>query len=345
MGKYIDFIIKYDDDPEVMGQQILQNITCHRLEANKPCIIFIGGDSGEGKSYTGLKIVDAVNKNYDVNTVEHLDDSVIYLPIEYMNKMDNCLFYKKNNRMDLKNLRVLMIDEAREVIRARLWYTFLNRAIRDCNAMSRKIKPIVLLVISQFIKDIDSAVRYTLSFYAECQRPLTGPTRVQFERVWKNTYDLERPRLCKRPLVGYIDYGDSMAKFYPRMEARKPPKEIYELYDEHNFRAKSVILRKRIEETIRVLQKEIGHEFDKVEELVKYYVGHPEQISLIKDAKYKKFRLRAQFRDMHELTNVEAAEFQKRLLERLEEQGLAASEEAEGNINNAIDTLEETDSI
>ena len=62
MGKYIDFVIDHDDNPHVMGEQILQHITVNRLKSNKPCIVFIGGDSGEGKSSLGLKIVDAVNK-------------------------------------------------------------------------------------------------------------------------------------------------------------------------------------------------------------------------------------------------------------------------------------------
>lgn len=322
MGKYIDFIIPYDEDPAIMGRNILKNITTNRLKAKKPCIIFIGGDSGEGKSYTGLKIIDAVNTEYGINTLDTLDDSVVYIPIEYLQKLDNILFWKKKQRKDLKNMHVLMIDEAREVVRARDWYTFLNRAISDCNAMSRSIKPMVLIVVSQFIKDIDSAIRYTLSFYVECQRPLTGRTRVNFERVWKNTYDLERPRLCKRPLVGYIDYGNTMSKFYPRFEAKMPNKELYKKYDKQSFNAKSTILRKRIEESIQRINKDIGTIYDKVGELVKYYATHPDQMLLIKDPRYKKFRIRTDFKKMHDITSVELKEFEKRLYEKLSEQGI-----------------------
>lgn len=327
MGKFLDFIIDYDEDPETMGIQILQNITVNRLEAHKPCILFLSGDSGEGKSYAGLKILDIVNKYYDIDTLETLDDSVMYLPTEYLTKLDNCLFWKDNKRPDLKNLRVLMIDEAREVVKARLWQSFLNQAIADCSAMSRSVKEIVLIVVSQFIKDIDSAVRYTLNFYAECQRPLTGSTQLKLERVWKNTYDLERPRLCKRPLVGYLDHGNRRSKFYPQFEVHMPPKEIYKRYDHNTFQAKSRILRKKIEETLKRLNKEIGHEFDKVQDLVTYYVDHPEQIKVIRDPKYKKFRLRKNFRDIHDITHIEAVEFEKQLLEKLAEKGMIRKEE------------------
>lgn len=325
MGKYIDFIIDYNEDPKIMGTQILQHITVNRLKANKPCIIFIGGDSGEGKSSFGLKIVDAVNVEYGIDTYDTLNDSVVYLPVQYLNKLDNCLHWKQHGRPDLKDLHVLMIDEAREVVRARDWYTFINRAIADCNAMSRRIKPLVLIVISQFIKDIDSAIRYTLSFYAECQRPLTGRTRVNLERVWKNTYDLERPRLCKRPLVGYVKEGNTMSKFYPRFQANMPDRKIWNKYDDENFNAKSKILRKRIEETINKMQKQVNI-FDKVASLVDFYIKNPDQLTTIIDPRYKKFRLRKQFKEMHEITRIEQVEFEKRLQEKLQEKGMLATD-------------------
>lgn len=325
MGKYIDFIIDYNDDPKIMGKHILQHITVNRLRAKKPCIIFIGGDSGEGKSCFGLKIVDAVNQEYGIDTYDTLNDSVVYLPIEYLRKLDDCLHWKKNNRPDLKDLHVLMIDEAREVVRARDWYTFLNRAISDCNAMSRRIKPMVLIVVSQFIKDIDSAIRYTLSYYCECQRPLTGRTRVTMERIWKNTYDLERPRLCKRPLVGYVRSNNSMSKFFPRFEANMPDKKIFKKYDEENFEAKSKILRKRIEETIAKMEKQVNI-FDKVQSLVNYYIQHPDQLTTIIDPRFKKFRLRKNFKEMHEITRTEQIEFEKRMQEKMQEKGMLSNE-------------------
>jgi len=326
MGKYIDFIIDYNEDPKIMGEHILQNITVNRLKAKKPCIIFIGGDSGEGKSCMGLKIVDAVNKKYDIDTLDTLNDSVVYLPVEYLTKLDNCLHWKQCGRKDLKDLHVMMIDEAREVVRARDWYTFINRAIADCNAMSRRIKPMVLIVISQFIKDIDSAIRYTLTYYAECQRPLSGRTRVNLERVWKNTYDLERPRLCKRPLRGYIRSDNTMSKFYPKFEANMPNRKIFNKYDEENFNAKSKILRKRIEETINKMKKQVDI-FDKVQALVDYYFKNPDQLTTIIDPRYKKFRLRKNFKDMHEITSIEQKEFEKRLEEKLKEKGMIAGDD------------------
>jgi ABC-type oligopeptide transport system ATPase subunit len=323
MGKFIDFSIPYNDDPRVMGKQVMQHITVNRLKAKKPCIIFISGDSGEGKSSLGLKILDAVNDSYGVDTFDTLHDCIVYLPVQYLTKFDNILHWKKYNRTDLKDAHVLIVDEAREVVNAKDWHTFINRAVASCTNMSRRIKPMVYILISQFITDIDSDMRHTLSFYSECQRPLTGRTRVTFERVWKNTYDLQRPRLCKRPLVGWVVDGDSRSKFYPKFEATMPDKKIFNKYDEESYRAKSKILRQRIEETIRKMEKQVNI-YDKVEALVDFYVKNPDQLSTIIDPRYQKFRLRKQFKDMHEVTRTEQIEFEKRLQERLQERGICA---------------------
>lgn len=328
MGKFIDFVIDYDDDPKILGKQVLQNITVNRLEAKKPCIIFISGDSGEGKSSLALKILIAVNESYGVDTFDELHDSVVYLPTQYLDKFDNLLHWRTNNRKDLKKAHVLIVDEAREVVNAKDWHTFVNRALVSCTNMSRRIKPMVYILISQFVTDIDSDMRHTLSFYVECQRPLSGRTRVTFERVWKNTYDLQRPRLCKRPLVGWIKDDGTQYKFYPKFEANMPPREIFNKYDETSYRAKSKILRLRIEETLKKMKKQIDI-FDKVESLVEYYIKNPDQLTSIIDPRYKKFRLRKQFSEMHDITNTEKVEFEKRLQEELMRKGMLAGEDDE----------------
>lgn len=328
MGKYIDFVIDYNDDSHIMGKQILQNLTVNRLKAKKPCIFFIGGSSGEGKSTLGLKILGAVNEVYGVDTFETLHDSIVYIPKQYLIKFDNLLHWKQQDRRDLKDAHVLIIDEAREVVNAKDWHTFINRAVATCTNISRRIKPMVYIIISQFITDIDSDMRHTLTFYSDCQRPLTGRTRVTIERVWMNTYDLQRPRLCKRPLVGWVVDGNSRSKFYPRFEVKMADKKIFNKYDEMSYKTKSVILRVKIEETLRRMEKQ-QNVFDKVQSLVDYYMHNPDQLTMIIDPRYKRFRLRKDFKKQHDITQTETNEFQKRLEEALKKKGLLASGEDE----------------
>lgn len=327
MGKYIDFVVPYNPDPEVLGSKIIENITCNRLKAKKPSILFLTGDSGEGKSYTGLKIVDIVNKHYGVDTAKYLNNIVVYTPLEYTRKLDAILHDK-----EYKDIRVILIDEAREVIRAQLWHSFINQAIADCNAMSRRIKPLVMIIVSQFIKDIDSSVRRTLIYYGKCARPLTGSTRFDVYRIWKDDSDIERPRLRKRKLRGYVVNNGAYSTLIPSFEVRVPPKSIIKTYETQNFESKSKILRKKLEDLMKVLDKELGHEFDKVNTLVDQYIKRPDMLRMIVQRKRNKISLKKEFRDMHDLTNIEVHEFEKILLQRLAEEGIAKVEEGADSV-------------
>jgi len=107
-----------------------------------------------------------------------------------------------------------------------------------------------------------------------------------------------------------------------------PDRKIWNKYDEASYNAKSVILRIRIEETLKKMEKQLNI-FDKVQSLVDFYIKNPDQLTLIIDPRYKRFRLRKQFKDMHDITNTETVEFEKRLQKALMEKGLLASGEDE----------------
>jgi len=326
MGKYIDFVVHEQADPEQTGKHILQHLTVNRLRAKKPCVILVVGDSGEGKSFTALKIAEVVNNYYNVDTLKTINDFIVYTPLEYTQKLDNIL-HNNEKRQDIKNLRVLMIDEAREVVRSHLWHSFINQAISDCNAMSRRIKPLVIIVVTQFVKDIDSAVRRTITYYGKCARPLTGSTRFDLFRVWKDDHDLERPKLRKRKVKGYIISKQKQYSLYtPEFEVHLPDKKIINAYEHQNFEAKSKILRKKLEDMLKMLEKDIGHEFDKVHALVNHYINNPDNLRLIITRRYNKIRVKKEFKQMHDLTNIEVSEFEKLILEKLAQKGLAVEQ-------------------
>jgi ABC-type oligopeptide transport system ATPase subunit len=322
MGKYIDFIVDYNKNPEDLGRSIIESITINRLKAKKPSIIFITGDSGEGKSYTGINILDIVNKATGVNTINNINDQVIYTPLEYTTKLDSVLFDKNK-----KKIKVIMIDEARELVKARLWHSFINRAIADCNAMSRRIKPLVLIIVSQFISDIDSDVRKTIMFYGKCARPMKGKTYFTLHRIWKDDRDIEKPKLRKRSLNGYIIKNGVYSIFRPKFRIKMPVKDIVDKYETQNFQAKSKIIRKKLENLMKLLDKEIGHEFDKVKTLVDFYIQKPEMLKMIIERKHNKIKMKKRFKEMHDLTPIEVSEFHTLLLQKLAEKGLAETKE------------------
>lgn len=322
MGKFTDFVVNYNENPEELGKEIIKSITINRLKAKKPSIIFITGDSGEGKSYTGIEVLEIVNEATGVDTLKYLNDQIIYTPLEYTRKLDKILFDKK-----LKKVKVILIDEARELVKAKLWHSFINQAIADCNAMSRRIKPLVLIIVSQFVSDIDSDVRRTIMFYGKCARPLKGRTNFTLHRIWKDDRDIERPRLRKRGLKGYIIKDGVYSVFKPKFTIKLPPKEVINKYEEQNFEAKSKIIRKKLENLMKMLDKEIGHEFDKVKELVDFYIKKPEMLKMIIERKHNKIKVKSKFRAMHDLTPIEVSEFQKLLIQELAKKGMAESEE------------------
>ena len=312
MGLY-DFIIP--SDVENIGERIIQNLIVSRLKYNKPVIIFLSGDSGEGKSLTGLRILDIVNKYYGVPT--DVEKQVVYTPLEYGKKLDAILHDKS-----LKKYRAIMVDEAREVIKAKLWFSFINQAISDINALMRSVKPIALIINSQSLRDIDKDVRYTLTYYGECYRPLGKRTRLKLYRMWKDTRDIENIKLRKRRVTGFIRSPDGKyKKITPKyFEIYKPGKELVEKYDILNKQAKTTIIKRKFAELMQKIREELGEPSEKVEKLVEWYVSHPENLNLVLEKKRGKLKLNKNVELIHSLTKEEKKEFEQKLIRALVKQ-------------------------
>lgn len=318
VGKFIDFIVPWSEDPAELGKNIIRNLVVGRLKAKKPCIIFLAGDSGEGKSYTGLKILEIINEYYGVET--DVKNQVIYTPLDYTKKINKLLFDK-----EFKNYRILMIDEAREALKAQLWYSFVNQALADINAMMRRVKPMAIIVISQFIKDIDVQMRRTLNYYGKCMRPLGKRTRLKLYTIWKDDTDIERPVLRKRPLRGFVIKNGKYITFKPKFfEITLPSEKVIEEYEAINYEEKSSIIKRKLDLLLRQIQKELGQPYDKVEMLADWYAKHPESIHLVLEKKRGRMQLRKDVRRLHDLTADEAREFERRLMEKLAEAGILA---------------------
>jgi len=317
MGKYVDFVIPECNTPEEIGKEIIEHLTINRLNANKPSIFFLTGDSGEGKNYTGLAIEEIVCNYYDIDLLDVIDTSIIYTPLEYSKKMDTILTdpaYKK--------LKIVMTDEARDLINSRLWYSYINMTIADINAIHRGIKPLVLLVVSQFIKDIDPSVRRTIQFYGKCTRPIGKNTLLYLSRLWKDDRDLDNPKLRQRRVKGFMK-GDSGYRkvILDNIRVQLPRKEITKAYDELSFQKKSYILKKKFDKLEKQLKRELLASYDKIDQLVDYYIKNKELISFITYRSGDKYRVRTDFKNVHDLSPADVKEFENRLIERIEEIG------------------------
>ena len=191
-----------------------------------------------------------------LDIMDYVDVMNVYTPLEYSTKLNKILFYKA-----YKKANIFCIHEARTVVKAKLWHGFLAQAISDINAMSRSIKRICTIIISQFIRDITADTRYTLNLYCKISRPLGKPARLYINVMWKDDRDLEKPKLRKRKLSGYLIYPNGKyQRFIPKyFEMKKPSKAIIELFEKADKEGKTKIIRRKQDEVLKELKNDLGN--------------------------------------------------------------------------------------
>jgi ABC-type dipeptide/oligopeptide/nickel transport system ATPase component len=326
---FCDFVIKYDpskDKPEDLSRKIIYSIIVKRLKGKKPAVVFLSGDSGEGKSVTGLELMKLILESQGVELKDHLNDVNIYTPLEYPTKLDN-LLYKK----ELKNVNVMCIHEAREIVKAKLWHSFINQAIADVNAMSRSVKRLCTIIVSQFIRDISTDIRYTLTYYCKVSRPIGKKARLYIYVMWKDDRDLEKPKLRKRKLSGYLVMPNGKyRRFVPKyIEITPPDKAITDAFDAADTEAKSSIIKRKLKKLMAEMKLEAGEENNKVSNMVDFYLGKDnyESLHMIGKRVRGKWRLKSDFKDMQELSKDEVYRFENAVNLKLKERGLLNAED------------------
>lgn len=318
----VDFVVKYDptvDKPEILSRRILYSLFVRRLQAKKPVVIFIGGDSGEGKSYAVLKLQEEIYKIYGIELAENLDfvDVMnVFIPVQYPEKLDKIL-----NDKNFKPVHLLAVHEARDLIKAKLWHNFVSMAIADVNAQVRAVKRLMIFIVSQFIRDITTDMRYTLTYYATVERPnsTSAPARLRLSRMYKDDRDLENPRLGKRRINGFVILPDGRWRYYSpsHIILSKPSATICDYFDAKDREAKGNIIKAKLDKLIKTMQLELDVGNPKVDAMVKFYIEHPENLRLIGKRSRNKWKLTSNVIAMHDLTKKEFADFQFKLNDAL----------------------------
>jgi len=319
---FCDFAIRFDpktDSKEDVARRILYSIYVKRIKNKKPVVTFMGGDSGDGKSWGVLRLMEVLSEVQGFKLIDVLNACNVYVPIEYPKKLDNLLFDKS-----LKKVNMLAIHEAREVVKAKNWHSFLNTAISDVNAMSRSVKRLMTFIISQFIRDIDSSIRYTITYYIKAKRPLQKKTRLSIFVMWKDDRDLEKPKLRKRRLSGYLIYPDGTYKrFVPSyLELNKPSKEVTDIFEKSDREAKAASIRHKMDKLIKDMQKEMDVDTGKVPAMVEFYTKNLDLMESIGKRYKKGWRMKPDFKKMHELSKEEVNRFETMLNDKLKEKGV-----------------------
>lgn len=320
--QYIDFVVKFDRETETiedLTKKVLNSIIINRLKQKKPVVMFMGADSGEGKSLTALRIQQILCEIQGLDFNKYMDIMNVYQPLQYAEKVDKLLFNK-----DYKQVNVFTIHEARDLINSKDWGAFLPRAIADVNAQARQIKRLCTIIVSQFIRDITLDVRYTLKYYCEIKRPADSKARLYVYVIYKDTKDIEKPKIKKRKLQGYIvDKNGKYKRFIPQyIEINLPDKEIVQEFEKQDYDAKAPLIKKKLEDTLRELKNRYGYESDKLPAMLDYYSKNIDKLGSIGKFKRKKWSVNKEFIKMHDLSKSEVQNFELLLTQKLKERGM-----------------------
>lgn len=324
---HADFIINFDPEKDTeneLVERIIYALFISRVRAKKPCIVFMGGDSGEGKSISVLTLMMIMMKLQNIHHPDWLSVCNIHTPLQYPTKIKKLLFDP-----EYKKLNMVAIHEARNVVKAKQWNTFLTQSIADVNAMSRSVKRMVTFVVSQFIKDIASDIRYTINYYIIAERPKGRMTRLKIFIIWKDDRDLEKPKLRKRRIHGYLRLPDGRLRKYKPLyiELDLPSKEIVEAFDNEDTEAKGLIIKNKLDKILKEIKADIGQPGERVEAIVNYYIEHLDQLSIIGKQSRGKWKLKGQISSMYDFNDLELRIFEEKLNKNLKEKGLFKAEE------------------
>jgi len=323
---YNDFIVRYDPKKESindLSKKILINaFVTRRLKENKPVKIGIFGKSGEGKSISTLKL-EQILLPEGVSLIDVMDTINVYVPIEYPQKIDKILGLNKGGfkETNLKNINIIAVHEARELVKSKDWQSFISTTISDVNELSRQIKPLVFLIVSQNIKDITLDVRSTLDFYIKTYRPFKKKARLYVNVMWSDDRDMEKVKLRKRRMTGCIIYPNGMHRRYsPKyIEVSKPSKDVISKFDSQDFEAKSRILKNKLNKLLSEMKESMNIESDKVINIANFYLEKTEVLNTVGKIKNKKWKLNKEIQKIHELSDKEYKELEYKIQSSLAE--------------------------
>lgn len=330
----LDFIVNFDpskDTTQELTERIIYNAFIERrVKSKKPAVIFVSGDSGEGKSNASLTINHIINKTTGADpaglTLSNLDISNVYTPFEYPTKLDALLHNK-----EYKRYRVLCVHEARLLVRAKNWYDFVNQAISDVNALSRAVKPLVFIIISQFIRDVSNDVRYSINYYIKVNRPYARNTRAEIWVLWKDDNELDRPKLRKRKLTGYLRYPNGKLRlFKPRwFEFGRVAYEVEKEFNKRDSEEKAKIIRLKTSKIIKTMQQELNVDTGRVDRAAEFYLKpeNYEELKKLGRVVRKKWKLNAEAAGVLDFSRDEVKEFESLLSDGLKKQNYISEDE------------------
>jgi len=317
MHKQNDFTVKWQGNIQDTTTEIFDHLFYRRIKAHKPCVICITGASGEGKSNTGLHIVDKLFQKNGIDFKDYVKQAVVG-GIEDFGPKAKAIIHDK----ELKPCFAIIIDEAAATVNSKDWASLTNRAVNFINNMSRAIKPLLIVIIAQSLKQIDSQTRHTINFYMPVKRSYNNPARAKIYKFYIDEHDLDKPRLKKKLVRGYIDYNDK--KEYIELKDIEFPKvrqEIWDIYKTDMIDSKSRLLEAEFDKLAKhLIESNQDKQKERVTELAKFLWSNKYILSNFAKFTRKKWMLKPEFVSNFGITDSEKKDLESLLRTKVVEE-------------------------
>lgn len=327
----IDCVVEYNPQEETiydLSLKVLKHLFLKRLQYKKPVILGVFGKSGEGKSESTASLIEELMKVQGLDLKEYFDIINAFTPLQYSKKLNAIMFDKK-----YKDVKSIIIHEAREVIKAKHWYSFINVAISDINAMARSVKRVMTVIISQCLMDIDKSMRSTLTHYAKIERPNNPDlnAKMYLRIVYEDDTYMERPVLRRRKPRIRIIYPNKKTRIWiPNyIEIPRASKEIAKMLQEKDNEAKAPLLKKKLNQIQEEIKKEYGDDSVTTtrKNLVDFYTSDTQKFQQILKKNNKGWAVDKVFLSVLGIKKEEEKQFKKDILLAAVKKGYIENEE------------------
>jgi preprotein translocase subunit Sec61beta len=317
MVKNGDFYIDCDKlgitSSHQMTAHVMKQLFLDPLDYNMPSIIGLIGKSSRGKSLSALSIACEMYHFRGLDFRDYLKSSVVFVPFDYPDVISAAL--DKNSKQFS-----IQIDEGREVIGSKNWQKFTTRAVADINATHRAVKPLLIFVVAQSMKDILRDTRLTLDYMMKFERARSGPAKARLIRFYEDDHDPEKPKIKPMRVYGLVRQNGRIRRVYPRFSFRMPPPDIVKEYKRLEVERKNKIIRGKLMQLIQDLKKEYGQVEQRVDKAVEYYANNQDMLAgVIKFFGPRKVKFNTGFVESMGFTRDEEKDFIIQLRKKLAE--------------------------
>ncbi|MEM4935122.1 MAG: hypothetical protein QXY78_04245 [Thermoplasmata archaeon] len=220
-------------------------------------IVFIMGSSGVGKSSFMLKLMYYFEKFAREREQKpfyfDLDKQIAYTPREYGVKIKNWIE---------SDFFTFGIDEARFLVSAKTWQSFVNRVVTEVNATIRQLKKQntgncgIIFLNSQTFYDVDKSLRKTVRYLIHLKEKNENEIYANFYEI---KYNIADDKLyIKKFDINLTDFEVAGHLKINLLEDR----ELLNQFHNNVVEAKTKILLKKFESLDIAIGKELGEVFN-----------------------------------------------------------------------------------